>query len=211
MIIDIVIAILLLLAIVLGIRQGLITQICTLIAVVATSVIAPSVATPIGQLVVENEVIAFAIGFATMLLGAIILVWLIAPLFKRLIKGKMLGKVNALAGACVAFVSMLLIIAIGCSALNSANIGELDNAKMLSMLQDSDNQEQMQAEMGKILKRDASMRDYFKPRFIAYDTLDESLLFNGFVWIGDTICPRIKEMRMSATEEIKSYATESII
>ena len=90
MVIDIIYIVALLIAIILGIRQGLLTQIFMLIAIVATAFVAPTVATPLGLMFTDNELLAFTAGFGIMLLGAVVLVWLVAPLLKRLIIGILL-------------------------------------------------------------------------------------------------------------------------
>ena len=84
MIIDVIIILALIISFILGIRQGVITQIFMLIAIITTAVVAPAVAAPFGMLFTDNELLAFSVGFIIMLLGAIILVWMVAPLFKKL-------------------------------------------------------------------------------------------------------------------------------
>ena len=87
MVIDITIIILLLIAVVVGARQGILTQICYLIALIATLHVAPNIATHIGSYFTDNEITAHAIGFGVMLIGAAILVWLIAPILKSCFSG----------------------------------------------------------------------------------------------------------------------------
>ena len=130
MVIDIIYIVALLIAIILGIRQGLLTQIFMLIAIVATAFVAPTVATPLGLMFTDNELLAFTAGFGIMLLGAVVLVWLVAPLLKRLIIGKTLSGINSLLGACVAFASAVLILAVASTMFNTANIGEPDTEKI---------------------------------------------------------------------------------
>jgi membrane protein required for colicin V production len=223
MIVDIIIIVALLFAIILGVRQGLITQICTLIAIITTACVAPTIAAPIGLIFFdkENPTLSFAVGFIILILGAILLVWLIAPLLKKLVIGKTLGKINTFAGACVALVCMILLLSVGSTMFNTANIGEPDNEKISVLVEEyrhNNSDEELQEgidNMSKILCRDASMREYFKPRFVEYEVLDESLLFDYFVWIGNNIYPDIHDVRKEATESIKEYAehyfTQSIV
>ena len=222
MIVDIIIIVALLFAIILGVRQGLITQICTLIAVITTACIAPTIAAPIGLIFFdkENPMLGFTVGFIIMILGAVLLVWLIAPLLKKLVIGKTLGRINTLAGACVALVCMTLLLSVGSTMFNTANIGEPNDVKISALIEEyrhNNSDEELQEgidNMSKILCRDASMREYFNPRFVEYEVLDESLLFDYLVWIGDNIYPDIHNLRKEATESLKEnaeqYFTQSI-
>ena len=216
MIIDIIIIVALLIAIILGIRQGLITQIFTLSAIIATAFVAPTVAAPIGLLFTDNELLAFTAGFLIMLLGAVILVWLIAPLINKLIIGKSLSRINSLIGACVALASMVLILSFASTTLNTANLGEPDTAKIETYVNECSNGESVEElrssidNLGEIFSKDASMREYFKPRFVEYEILDESRLFGYFVWIGDNICPNINEMRKDAVAKLERELEKNI-
>lgn len=220
MVIDIIYVVALLIAIILGIRQGLITQIFMLIAIVATALVAPAVAAPLGLLFTDNELLAFTAGFAIMLLGAVILVWLIAPLIKKLIIGKRLNKINSFIGACVAFAATILLLSVASTMFNAANIGEPDTEKIEAYINECNNSESEEElrscidNLSDILSKKSSMREYFKPRFVEYEILDESILFEYFMWIGDNICPELEKLHESATAEVeelvKKNFTESI-
>lgn len=216
MVIDIIFVVALLIAIILGIRQGLTTQIFMLIAVVTTAFVAPAVAAPLGLLFTDNELLAFVAGFGIMLLGAVILVLLIAPLLKKLVVGKKLGTINSLLGACVALVSTVLLLSVTSSMFNTANIGEPDTEKIEAYINEcsnGENEEELRNSinnLGDILSKKASMREYFKPRYVEYETLDESRLFEYFMWIGDNICPNIEELHEIATNEVEELVKNSI-
>ena len=210
MIIDIIIVVVLLLAIVMGARQGLITQICYLIALIATIHIAPNVATQIGGLITDNEASAYAVGFGVMLLGAAILVWLIAPILKRLLFWEFLRKINSLLGAIVSLATTTLLLSLLCTTINTANLGEIDREKMGNLIYNCDTEEELEGEFNKVFNKDASMRDYFKPRFVAFETLDESRLFSKLVWVGDNIYPNIDAVRGDIANKLKQHAANSI-
>lgn len=215
MVIDIIYIVALLIAIILGIRQGLLTQIFMLIAIVATTFVAPTVATPLGLMFTDNELLAFTAGFGIMLLGAVVLVWLVAPLLKRLIIGKTLSGINSLLGACVAFASAVLILAVASTMFNTANIGEPDTEKIEAYINECNNgqsEEELKESinnLGDILNKRSSMREYFKPRFVEYEILDESRLFEYFIWVGDNICPEIEEIQNIATAEVEELVKEN--
>lgn len=215
MVIDIIFVVALLLALILGYRQGLITEIFMLIAVITTAFVAPAVAAPLGLLFTDNELLAFTAGFAIMLLGAVILVWMIAPLLKKLVIGKKLGKINSIVGACVAFVSMILFLSVASTMFNTANIGDPDTEKIEAYVDECSNGQseedlrQSIDNLGDILSKKSSMREYFKPRFVEYEILDESFFFEYFMWIGDNICPEIEEIQNIATAEVEELVKEN--
>ena len=215
MVIDIIYIVALLIAIIIGIRQGLITQIFMLIALVTTALVAPTVAAPLGLMFTDNELLAFTAGFGIMLLGAVILVWLIAPLIKKLIIGKTLSRINSFLGACIAFATTVLLLGVASTIFNTANIGDPDTEKIEAYVNECSNgqsEEELREgidNLGDILNKRASMREFFKPRFVEYETLDESVLFEYFMWVGDNICPEIEELQNIAAVEVEELVKEN--
>ncbi len=215
MVIDIIYIVALLIAIIIGIRQGLITQIFMLIALVTTALVAPTVAAPLGLMFTDNELLAFTAGFGIMLLGAVVLVWLIAPLIKRLIIGKTLSRINSFLGACIAFATTVLLLGVASTIFNTANIGDPNTEKIEAYVNECSNgqsEEELREgidNLGDILNKRASMREFFKPRFVEYKTLNESVLFEYFMWVGDNICPEIEELQNIATAEVEGLVKEN--
>lgn len=215
MVIDIIYIVALLIAIIIGIRQGLITQIFMLIALVTIALVAPTVAAPLGLMFTDNELLAFTAGFGIMLLGAVVLVWLVAPLLKKLIIGKTLSRINSFLGACIAFATTVLLLGVASTIFNTANIGDPDTEKIEAYVNECSNgqsEEELREgidNLGDILNKRASMREFFKPRFVEYETLDESVLFEYFMWVGDNICPEIEELQNIAAVEVEELVKEN--
>jgi hypothetical protein len=215
MVIDIIYIVALLIAIIIGIRQGLLTQIFMLIALVTTALVAPTVAAPLGLMFTDNELLAFTAGFGIMLLGAVVLVWLVAPLLKRLIIGKTLSRINSFLGACIAFATTVLLLGVASTIFNTANIGDPDTEKIEAYVNECSNgqsEEELREgidNLGDILNKRASMREFFKPRFVEYETIDESVLFEYFMWVGDNICPEIEELQNIAAVEVEELVKEN--
>lgn len=210
MIIDIIIVALLILAIIIGIRQGLLTQICYLIAFIATSLIAPSVATPIGSAFTDSDILAFIIGFGIILIVSAILVWFISPLLKKILFWEVLRKINALLGAVVAVISTTLILSLICTTFNTLNLGDINTQKITDFATNCNDKEMVEQELDKVFKRDASMRDYFEPRFVAYETLDSSIFFGALVWLGDNVCPSLGTFNDEMAKNVKQYAANYV-
>ena len=215
MVIDIIYIVALLIAIIIGIRQGLLTQIFMLIALITTALVAPTVAAPLGLMFTDNELLAFTAGFGIMLLGAVILVWLIAPLIKKLIIGKTLSRINSFLGACIAFATTVLLLGVASTIFNTANIGDPDTEKIEAYVNECSNSQSEEElregidNLGDILNKRASMREFFKPRYVEYETLDESVLFEYFMWVGDNICPEIEELQNIAAVEVEELVKEN--
>ena len=215
MVIDIIYIVALLIAIIIGIRQGLLTQIFMLIALVTTALVAPTVAAPLGLMFTDNELLAFTAGFGIMLLGAVVLVWLIAPLIKKLIIGKTLSRINSFLGACIAFATTVLLLGVASTIFNTANIGDPDTEKIEAYVNECSNSQSEEElregidNLGDILNKRASMREFFKPRYVEYETLDESVLFEYFMWVGDNICPEIEELQNIAAVKVEELVKEN--
>lgn len=209
MVIDITIIILLLIAVVVGARQGILTQICYLIALIATLHVAPNIATYIGSYFADNEITAHAIGFGVMLIGAAVLVWLIAPILKKLLFWDFLRRINTLLGAIVALVTTTIILSIICTSLNTANLGEIDREQVSELICNCESEQEIESKLNKVFDKDVSMRNYFEPRLIEYKTLDESLLFNKLIWLGDKTYPYIGSLQ-NKIAEIKDFTTKII-
>ena len=137
----------------LGIRQGLLTQICYLIAFIATSIFAPHVAAPIGLFFTDNAMLAFVIGFGIVLLGAAILVWLISPILKKLLIWDVLRKINSTLGAIVAVISTVLILSLICTTANTANLGEADTTKIAELVANCETKAEAEHKLEMVFRR----------------------------------------------------------
>lgn len=211
MIIDIILIVAMLIAVMVGMRQGIITQICLLVAVILTTLVTPIIAKPLGAIFTDNEVLAYIAGFCTMLLITVILVWFIAPAIKKRLLNDALRKINAIAGAIVAAITTFLLLSVACATFNSFNLGEINHEKLETLTDDCDTTDEIEEKVAKILDKDPEMRDYFQPRFVSYETLDDSFLFDAFVWTGDTVCPGIETFHEYFASNIKGYLTEKVM
>jgi hypothetical protein len=48
--------------------------------------------------------------------------------------------------------------------------------------------------------KDLRVRDFFEPNYVSYEVLDDSLLFNHLVDIGDVICPKLEDIQEEILE-----------
>ena len=85
MIIDIIIIVLAIIAIVIGWRKGLIVQLLQLICLYAAILFASDCADSVGEYFTSDPRIRYLVGFAVIVIGTFIFVWIIAPLFRKLL------------------------------------------------------------------------------------------------------------------------------
>lgn len=208
MILDIILVVILLIAAVIGMRQGLITQLCLLLAIVLTTVVTPIIAKPMGSLFTDNEILAYIAGFCIMLLITVVIVWVVAPLIKKHLLGDKLRKVNALIGAIVAIITTTILLSVVCTTLNTFNLGTINTVKANELREECKDMDEFNDKFEKLIRKDSEMRDYFEPRFISYETLDDSILFGAFVWMGDIACPSISTLRSDTIANLKEHIHE---
>lgn len=200
MIIDIIIAIVALVALVMGWRRGFVVQLCQLVALYIAILIAPEFAGQIGASFSDDPGLAYIIGFVIIIVGTWLVVWIIAPLLRKILFWDFLRNVDSLLGAVLALVAMVVITSVGCSLFRTANIGEVRTDKLLELGAQNLSPEERAEYVEKIENKDISMREYFESRYIDYDTLNESRLFMPLASMGDTLCPGLDDFKEEMME-----------
>ena len=201
MIIDIIIAMIAIIAIVVGWRKGFIVQLLQLAGLYIAILFAPDFANSIGEHFTKDPGLAYIIGFGIIIIGVWLFVWIIAPLFRKLLFFETLKRLDSVLGMALAFVASAIIVSVLCSLFITANIGEMCAEKVLelgstgSLTPDTI---ENYAEMFE--NKDSRVREYFEPKYIDYDVLDESILFNELAAFGEVICPELKEVKDSVLE-----------
>ena len=132
------------------------------------------------------------------------------PLLKKILFWEVLRKINALLGAVVAVISTTLILSLICTTFNTLNLGDINTQKITDFATNCNDKEMVEQELDKVFKRDASMRDYFEPRFVAYETLDSSIFFGALVWLGDNVCPSLGTFNDEMAKNVKQYAANYV-
>lgn len=208
MIIDIIIAIVALVALVMGWRRGFVVQLCQLVALYIAILIAPEFAGQIGASFSDDPGLAYIIGFVIIIVGTWLVVWIIAPLLRKILFWDFLRNVDSLLGAALALVAMVVITSVGCSLFRTANIGEVRTDKLLELGAQNLSPEERAEYVEKIENKDISMREYFESRYIDYDTLNESRLFMPLASMGDTLCPGLDDFKEEMMEIAVNIAAD---
>lgn len=198
MIIDTILAILAILAIVVGLRKGFVVQLLQLAGLYIAILIAPNFAGDIGSLITDDPGFAYLAGYGAIILGALIFLWIIAPLVRKLLFFEVLLKLDSVLGMALSLVTMIVVTSALCSLLVTANIGDMRPEKVLELSAQNLSSEEIDEFSTMLQNRDVAVREYFEPKYISYDILDESVLFNPLVELGDTICPGLEELEREA-------------
>lgn len=208
MIIDIIIAIVAIVALVMGWRRGFVVQLCQLVALYIAILIAPEFAGQIGASFSDDPGLAYIIGFVIIIVGTWLVVWIIAPLLRKILFWDFLRNVDSLLGAVLALVAMVVITSVGCSLFRTANIGEVRTDKLLELGAQNLSPKERAEYVEKIENKDISMREYFESRYIDYDTLNESRLFMPLASMGDTLCPGLDDFKEEMMEIAVNIAAD---
>lgn len=202
MIVDIIIITLFIIAIVIGWRKGFIVQLLQLVGLYAAILFAPDFADSVGEYFTSDPRIRYLVGFGIIILGTFIFIWIIAPLFRKILFFDALKRLDSLLGMSLALVATAIIISVACSLFVTVNIGEMRPEKVLELGSEGLTPDMIENYAEMLENKDAQLKDYFEPNYIAYETLDESILFGKMAQFGEVLCPELEDVK----EEILEWA-----
>lgn len=202
MVIDICILVSFLIAIILGWRRGFIAQLCMLVGLYIAILLAPAFADSVGHIFTQEPGLAYLIGFAVIIIFVWLLIWIIGPLLRKMLIFKALKKTDSMLGMCLALLTTFIITSVVCSLFATINIGDLRADKVLELGANGLTEDQIEEYAEMFEERHSEVREYFEPKYVDYDILDESILFDSFVAVGDVLCPGLSDIE----EEIMEWA-----
>ncbi len=208
---DIIIIIAAILSFYVGYRRGFIVQLISLVALYVAILLAPSIAEPIGSIFMGSDAqgIAFVAGFFLVVAISMMVVWFVAPLIGKLIFWNPFKKFDALAGGLLNLVVNFIIASSLFAAFDYANIGEPNidaiNEKIIEDISMADKMESLAD--GDI----ESLRTYFKPRYVEYETLESSAFFDPMASFGRFITPSMDGFNESMRDNAKSAINKKIL
>lgn len=200
MIIDIVLIAFALIALIVGWRKGFIVQLLQLIGLYIAVLIAPDFADEVGKIFTDDPGLAYLAGFGVIIIGAWIVIWVIAPLFRKILFFDTLRALDSLLGMALALATTVIITSVLCSLLVTANIGDMRPEKVLELGSDGLSPDMIEEYAEMLENKDARVREYFEPKYVAYETLDESKLFGPLAEFGEAICPGLEEIEEEVME-----------
>lgn len=200
MIIDILFAVLAILSLILGWRKGFVVQLIQLIVLYAAILLAPEFADSVGEIFTDDRSLTYLIGFVAIILVSWVVIRIIAPLFRKILLFGLLKKFDSLFGMVLSFFTMAIIVSVICSLFVTANIGQMRADKVMELGTQGIDAETMEEYVEMFEDKDLRVRDFFEPNYVSYEVLDDSLLFNHLVDIGDVICPKLEDIQEEILE-----------
>lgn len=200
MIIDILFAVLAILSLILGWRKGFVVQLIQLIVLYAAILLAPEFADSVGEIFTDDRSLTYLIGFVAIILVSWVVIRIIAPLFRKILLFGLLKKFDSLFGMVLSFFTMVIIVSVICSLFVTVNIGQMRADKVMELGAQGIDVDTMEEYVEMFEDKDLRVRDFFEPNYVSYEVLDDSLLFNHLVDIGDVICPKLEDIQEEILE-----------
>lgn len=191
-----------------GWRKGAIVQFLQLAGIYLAILLAPDFADEVGAIFTEDAGLAYLLGYGAIIIGAWVVLWIIAPLFRKMLFFDALRSVDSMLGMLFSFIATIIIVSVLFSLFVTANIGEIRSDKILELGTSGLTASEIEEYAEMIESRDESLRDYFEPKYIDYELLDESKFFNPLANFGATIFPELKEAQMRIMEWTLNIAAE---
>jgi hypothetical protein len=200
MIIDILFAVLAILSLILGWRKGFVVQLIQLIVLYAAILLAPEFADSVGEIFTDDRSLTYLIGFVAIILVSWVVIRIIAPLFRKILLFGLLKKFDSLFGMVLSFFTMVIIVSVIYSLFVTVNIGQMRADKVMELGAQGIDADTMEEYVEMFEDKDLRVRDFFEPNYVSYEVLDDSLLFNHLVDIGDVICPKLEDIQEEILE-----------
>ena len=210
--IDLIVLICVVWALILGIKRGLIAQLCHLVGLYMALLIAPQFATQVGSIFMDDTGKAYLAGFILIVAAGLILVWILAPIVKALIVWKPIRPVDTILGGVLNVVTVLVVIASLFSIFDRINISPNIKQEALIELVENHNEGDIKAKVLELCNTDIDdqMRQYFEHKYVDYETLESSFCFYPLARVGTTIIPSIKNFDETIRTEAHRAINEKI-
>ena len=200
MVIDILLLVVACVALIRGWRKGAIVQLLQLVGIYVAMLVAADHADKVGSLLTSDPGISYILGYVLIIVAGWLFVWIIAPLFRKLLFFEVLRKFDSLLGMFFSFAAALVIVSLLLSLFVTANLGSIRTEKVLELGSNGLTPEQIKEYAEMIERKDESLRDYFEPKYIDFETLEESEFFYPLADFGAQICPGLKDVERQMVE-----------
>lgn len=210
--IDIIVIIAAIMAFYTGYRRGFIVQLISLVGLYIAVLLAPTIAKPIGSIFISNEYMAYVAGFFLVLAVALFIMWFAAPLIGKLIFWNPFERLDALMGGLLNLVVMIIVTSALFAAFDYANISSKPKMESINeYVVENVGSGDIEAKVKALADGDIeTMRKFFEPRFVEYDTLESSALFDPLAGFGRFIAPSMDGFNKTMREEAKESINEQV-
>jgi uncharacterized membrane protein required for colicin V production len=210
--IDIAVIICVIWAFILGLKRGLVVQLCHLIGLYMAMLIAPRFASDIGSLIMDDPGKAYLAGFVLIVAAALILIWIIAPIIKAIIIWKPLKGVDAVLGGALNIATAVIVIAALFSIFDRINLSPNVKQEKLVEMVENNKEGDIKEKIMSLSEADidGEMRQYFEHKYISYETLEKSKTFFPLAKIGTQLIPTIKNFDSIIRQEAQKTIDKEI-
>lgn len=210
--IDIIVIIAAIMAFYTGYRRGFIVQLISLVGLYIAVLLAPTIAKPIGSIFISNEYMAYVAGFFLVLAVALFIMWFAAPLIGKLIFWNPFERLDALMGGLLNLVVMIIVTSALFAAFDYANISSKPKMESINeYVVENVGSGDIEAKVKALADGDIeTMRKFFEPRFVEYETLESSALFDPLAGFGRFIAPSMDGFNKTMREEAKESINEQV-
>lgn len=200
MVIDIILIVLICLALFYGLRKGAIVLVLQLVAIYAATLVAADHADKVGSIFTDDPGLSYLLGYVLLILGVWLFIWIIAPLLRKILFFDALKRFDSLIGMLFSVASAVVIISVSLSLFETVNLGSIRADKLLELGSSGLTTEQIQEYTEMIERKDESLRDYFEPKYVDFETLEESIFFYPLAKFGAAICPSLQDVQHKMME-----------
>jgi membrane protein required for colicin V production len=210
--IDIIVIIAAIMAFYTGYRRGFIVQLISLVGLYIAVLLAPTIAKPVGSIFISNEYMAYVAGFFVVLAVALFIMWFAAPIIGKLIFWNPFGRLDALMGGLLNLVVMIIVTSALFAAFDYANISSKPKLESINeYVAKNVNSGDIEAQVKALAEGDIeTMRKYFEPRFVEYETLESSAMFDPLAGFGRFIAPSMDSFNETMREEAKESINKQV-
>lgn len=206
MFIDIAVAICAVWAFILGLRRGIVVQLCHLVGLYMAILLAPRYATEVGSIFMDDPGKAYFAGFCLIVAGGLLVVWIVAPILRLIIVWKPIRAIDALLGGVLNLATMVVVTASLFAVFDRINLGnEVRQEKLAELYVEYQGREDQLVEKIKALSSgevDGQLREFFHHKYVDYETLQASATFYPLARLGVKLAPTIKHIDQYIKEEV---------
>ncbi|MDE6139420.1 MAG: CvpA family protein [Alistipes sp.] len=200
--IDLTVVLIVIWAVVMGMRRGLVVQLCHMAGLYAAIIVASRYASAVGGIFLHDDSSAAAVGFSLIVAVVMLAVWIIAPMIRSIVVWRPVRHVDAVTGAAVSVAAVLMALGALFSVFDKANVDtESISAETLRENPDA---------VRRYIETGEPVRELFRHKYVDFSTLDKSLTFGALVRLGDALCPQLSEIDRAVRSAADEYMQRTI-
>lgn len=200
--IDLAVVLIVIWAVVMGMRRGLVVQLCHMAGLYIAIIVASRYAAAVGGIFLRDESSAAAVGFCLIVAVVMLAVWIAAPMIRSVAVWRPVKPVDTVTGAAVSVAAVLMALGALFSVFDKANV----DAESISVETLRDNPEAVR----RYLETGEEARELFEHKYVDFATLDRSFTFYPLVRLGDALWPQLSDIDRAVRAAADEYMQRNI-